>query len=237
MIADLDIYERLGDLTGPFAVSTKDQQRQRERERLRESMRCEVAPLRYEQYQAGTPCPGCGRPYVDAEPFEAKGTMYFSDAERARYDAERARFTARHGSCGSHRHSVSGSLTMHCGKCCPMPPLSPGQRAQLGVLLRPTPPHELMVWRLRLYCGHTVERTAHASHTTVHAAFSGAVRCGQCGCVPATVIDARAVGLAQTPPHSPAPTLAERKPTRRELEKRIQQLEAENARLRGGAGN
>lgn len=40
---------------------------------------------------------------------------------------------------------------------------------------------ELMVWRLRLYCGHTIERTAHRTHLTVHAAFSGSVRCTECG--------------------------------------------------------
>ncbi|MCW2659269.1 MAG: hypothetical protein JWP83_421 [Mycobacterium sp.] len=233
MPADLDTYECLGDLETSFRVTAKDERRQRDRQRLRDSMRCEVAQLSYEQYRAGAPCPGCRRPYVDAEPFENKGTMHFSDAERARYDDEETRFKAAHGSCGSHRHSVSGSLTMHCGKCCPMPPLSPAQIARLGPLLRPTPSHELMVWQLRLYCGHTVERTAHSSHKTIHAAFCGAVRCAQCGLDPATIIDARAIGPAGKPPHQ-APTPARRKPTRAELKTRIQQLEAENERLRSG---
>jgi hypothetical protein len=87
-----------------------------------------------------------------------------------------------------------------------------------------------MIWRLRLYCGHTVERTAHRSHLTVHAAFSGSVRCTKCGCDPATVIDARAIGLAAEPTHpEPAPTI--RKPTRAALQRRIEELEAEVARL------
>lgn len=236
MPADLDVYERLGDLDAPFIVTTKDERRQRDRQRLRDSMHCEVASLTYEQYRAGQPCPGCGRPYVDAEPFESKGTMNFSDAERARYDAEEDLFKKAHPSCGSHRHSVSGSLTTHCGKCCPPPPLSPAQLDQLSTLLRaPTPDHELMMWRLRLYCGHTVERRAHASHKTVHAAFTGSTECAECGCEPAIIIDARAIGLVASPPGMvTSPTAgAVRKPTRAALERRITELETEVARLQG----
>lgn len=234
MSADLDAYERFGNLDAPFAVSTKDERRQRDRQRLRDSMHCEVVPLTYEQYRAGQPCPGCGRPYVDAEPFEPKGTMFFSDAERARYDAEEARFKEVHPSCGSHRHGVSGSLTKHCGKCCPPPPLSTAQLDRLATLLRtPIPDHELMVWRLRLYCGHTVERRAHASHKTVHAAFTGSTKCAECGCDPAIIIDARALGRVAPPTGTETrpTTTALRKPTRAALEKRIAVLEAEVAQL------
>jgi hypothetical protein len=98
--------------------------------------------------------------------------------------------------------------------------------------MSPTPPHELMVWRLRLYCGHTVERSAHRSHLNVHTAFTGSARCTECGCDPATVIDARAIGLAAAPTH-PEPVPAVRKPTRAALERRIEELEAEVARLQG----
>jgi hypothetical protein len=170
---------------------------------------------------------------VDVEPFEPKGTMNFSDAERVRYDAEEARFKAAHGSCGSIRHSVAGSLTKHCGKCCPAPPMSPSQVERIATLMRPpTPPQELTIWRLRLYSGHTVERHAHYNHKTVQAAFCGAVRCAECGCDPATVIDARAIGRAAESAH-PQSVSAVRKPTRAALERRIDALEAEIARLRG----
>lgn len=234
MSADLDAYERRGDLDAPFAVTTKDERRQRDRQRLRDSRHCEVAPLTYEQYRGGQPCPECGRPYVDAEPFEPKGSMFLADSERARYDAEEARFKEAHPSCGSHSHGVSGSLTKHCGKCCPPPPLSPAQRDRLATLLRtPTPDHELMIWRLRLYCGHTVERRAHASHKSVHAAFTGSTECAECGCDPSTIIDARAIGLVVSlPGMGTRPTAAAvRKPTRAALEKRIAELEAEVATL------
>lgn len=92
MSPDLDTYERLGNLDAPFADTVKDERRQRHRQRLGDAMDCEVAPLTYEQYCTGQPCPGCGRPYVDAEPFEPIGTMFSSDSERARYIADEARF-------------------------------------------------------------------------------------------------------------------------------------------------
>jgi hypothetical protein len=229
---NLDAYERVGDLAKPFEVTAKDSRRQDDCQRLHDSMQCDVAPLTFEQYRAGATCPGCGLPYVDSEPFDFKGTINLSDDERARYDAEQSRFKSAHASCRSHSHSISGSLTKHCGKCCPPPPMSPSQLERIRTLLTPTAPHELMVWRLRLYCGHTVERTAHRSHLTVHAAFSGSVRCTECGCEPATVIDARAIGLAAEPTH-PEPAPAIRKPTRAVLERRIEELEAEVVRLRG----
>lgn len=231
MPVDLSSYEQLGDLDAPFELSTKDERRQRDRQHLRDSIRCEVAPLTFEQYRAGRPCPGCSRPYIDDEPFESKGTMYFTDDERARYDAEEAVFKAAHGACGSHRHSVSGSLTTHCGKCCPFPPLSPAQIGRLSTLMSTkTPQHELMIWKLRLYCGHTVERQAHYSHRTVQAAFTGSIKCAECGCDPATIIDARAKGLAERP-NQPAKVPVPRKPTRAALERRVIELEAQIARL------
>lgn len=235
MPVDLSSYEQLGDLDEPFELSAKDEHRQRDRQRLRDSTRCEITPLTFEQYRAGQPCPGCGRPYIDDEPFESKGTMYFTDAERARHDAEEARFKAAHRACGSHRHSVSGSLTTHCGKCCPFPPLSPAQLGRLSSLMsRKTAPHELMIWKLRLYCGHTVERQAHYSHRTVHAAFTGSIKCAGCGCDPATIVDARAIGLVEQPTQvatEPVPS----KPTRAALERRVRDLEAQIARLQQAA--
>lgn len=157
-----------------------------------------------------------------------------SDEERARYDAEVVAYNEVHGECHSARHSVSGSLTMHCMKCCPPPPLSPTQLEKISALLgRRTPPYELMVWRLRLYCGHVVEKQAHSSHKTVAAAFSGHVSCPECGLDPATIVDAVAVGLVEDPPGTavadhPSPPRS----TRAQLEKRIAELEDELRTLR-----
>jgi hypothetical protein len=71
-----------------------------------------------------------------------KGTINLSDAERLRYDADESWFNAVHASCRSHRHSVSGSLTKHCGKCFAMRPMSPSQLERIRAAT--TPPNELM---------------------------------------------------------------------------------------------
>ena len=151
-----------------------------------------------------------------------------------RYDAEEKVYKSVHGSCWSHRHSVSGSLTTHCGKCCPAPPLSPSQITRLGQLLgTPTPPHDLMRWRLRLFCGHVTERRSHVTNRTVQAAFSGAVICPDCGLDPATIIDAVAVapvGESVTSRDVRRPSSA--KASRAHLEARVRELEAEVERLR-----
>ena len=237
-MTDLSEYERLGDLDSPFAVTVRHERAQRERKRLRESMRCDTAPLTYEAYRAGSPCPGCGRPYSDAEPWEFRGTINMNPEERARYASEAERFAVLHSSCGSYRHSVSGSLTMHCGKCCPAPPPSPSQIERLRQILgKPTAPHELMRWRLRLFCGHVVETTAHFTHKSVNAAFSGSVACLACGLDPAVIIDGTAVGLAGEPPAlRMARPSRKPKPTRTELETKIQKLEAELEHLRSERG-
>lgn len=98
--------------------------------------------------------------------------MYFTDEERARYEEA-------HGNCHASRHSVSGSLTMHCSRCRPMPPLSPAKVEEIVRILgrhRPIPPHGLMRWRVRLYCGHVVEKRSHFKNTTLHSAFTGSFK-------------------------------------------------------------
>lgn len=233
-------YEKRGDLAAPFQLSKQAEKKQREAERIREAVRCDLPPLAWEQYIAGEPCPGCGRPYRDAEPWEVRGTMNLTDEERTRYDAEQARFKQAHSECHSHRHSVEGSLTLHCGKCCPAPPLSPEQRETIGkVFSTRTPPQQLMKWRLRLFCGHVAEETAHYTHKTLHGAFTGSTACPECGLDPATVVDGEAVGLVEEPAAarvaggSASAATRAGKPTKAELGAKVQELEAEVARLGG----
>jgi hypothetical protein len=57
----------------------------------------------------------------------------------------------------------------------------------------PIPATDLTSWRLRLYCGHVVERPAHRTSLTVHAAFMGETKCPTCGLDPATIVAARAL--------------------------------------------
>lgn len=135
--------------------------------------------LTWEEFRGGKPCRGCGEPLIDTVPWtgSGKGTMHYTDEERAQADAEDARYKARHPDCHSHRHLVHGSLTAHCGRCCPPPPLSPEQIRQIrAILLR-----------------------------------------------------------ARSTPPTPAPPPAPKPPTRKQLERRIEALEAEVARLQGGA--
>ncbi|MGO1510427.1 MAG: hypothetical protein ACTHW4_07630 [Actinomycetales bacterium] len=237
-MVDITEYERRGDLEAPFEVTKKQERAQNESERLRDALHCETPKLTWERYAAGDPCPGCGLPYRDEEPWEFKGTMYFTDEERTRYEAEEARFMEAHAECHSSRHSVSGSLTMHCMKCCPPPPLSPRQIEELSrIFSRPTPPHELMRWKLRLYCGHVVTKTSHYTHKTLHAAFTGSTSCHECGLDPATIVDGEAIGLAgERPiaPPQPAQPSVTRRPTKAQLEARVRALEQEVERLRKG---
>ena len=95
-----------------------------------------------------------------------------------------------------------------------------------------------MRWRLRLYCGHVVERTAHQSHRTIHSAFTGSTACPECGLEPATVVAGEALGLAGEPPRmqrttAPAPSKSD-KPTKAELQAEVVALRAEVKRLRKG---
>ena len=234
-------YERRGDLRAPFELTKAAERAQKQSEQIRDSVRCDVPRLTWEQYAAGEPCPGCGRPYRDDEHWEFKGTMHFTDEERARYDDEDARYRQLHRECGGGRHSVSGSLTTHCTKCCPLPPMSPSQREEVDRILgKRTPPQELMRWRLRLYCGHVVERTAHYTHKTIHNAFIGSTSCPECGLGPATIVAGEAIGLAAEPNSAPGQTTPSAtpkrsgKPTKAELEAKVRELEAEVERLQQG---
>lgn len=94
--------------------------------------------------------------------------------------------------------------------------------------------------RLRLNCGHVVERTSHSTHKTLHNAFTGSVSCPECGPDPVTVVDGKAIGLVAESPavreaggSAPAPAKT-RKPTKADLAIKVAELEAEVARLQGG---
>lgn len=237
-MVDITEYEKRGDLAAPFELTKQAEKAQREAEHIREAVRCDLPPLAWEQYIAGEPCPGCGRPYRDEVPWVPKGTMNSTDEDRARYEAEEARYRLNHPECCSHRHSVEGSLTKHCGRCCPPPPLSPEQRETISKAFSTrTPPQQLMKWRLRLFCGHVVERTAHYKHKTLHNAFMSGDSCPECGLDPAVIVDGEAVGLLEQPAgaqrHEPSTGEATRarKPTKADLEARVRELEGEVARL------
>jgi hypothetical protein len=44
----------------------------------------------------------------------------------------------------------------------------------------PTPPHEIMRWRVRLFCGHIVETIRHVSFEAPNMAGSSYGKCAEC---------------------------------------------------------
>lgn len=116
--------------------------------------------LSREQAAAGEPCRGCGLPV-----FDGLGSfpplMHLSPDERTEYDAAEVKYKAMHPDCRSHRWSMQGSRTTHCGFCCPPIPFS---RSQLEAVAKIFEGHvrreeELDIWALDLTCGHRAERS------------------------------------------------------------------------------
>lgn len=100
-----------------------------------------------------------------------------------------------------------------------------------------TPEHEIMRWRVRLYCGHITETRRHCevATPTTHSPYS--MRCPECEKDPSMIVAYEPIGLAAEPPPSPLkaaplPPPPARKPTRAQLERRIAALEEENRHLR-----
>lgn len=98
-------------------------------------------------------CEGCGRELMSAEPWEFKGTMYFTPEERERWDEEEIRFKEDHPDCRAGAWTIKGSLTKHCFKCCPPAPFGaplrrrppfPNVLLELESRLGPNPPDALV---------------------------------------------------------------------------------------------
>ncbi|MFE4609149.1 hypothetical protein ACFRK5_12425 [Streptomyces niveus] len=97
--------------------------------------------------------------------------------------------------------------------------------------------HEIMRWRVRLYCGHIIETKAHYTYSDPVAAGAYSKRCPECGRDGLTIVAFEPLGLCAEPP-APAvspPSVLPKKPTRGELERRVKALEEENVRLRSQA--
>jgi len=98
----------------------------------------------------------------------------------------------------------------------------------------PTPPSQMMRWRVRLYCGHIVETRRHCSmeQPTMHG--SSSMVCTECGKKPAHIVAYEPLGFLDQRPVPPAPAAPPRRPTRAQLERRIAELEAQLAATRSG---
>lgn len=137
--------------------------------------------LTYEEYQAGEPCRGCGEPLLDRA---GPGRTNMVDAESiALKEQDEERYRQRHGACRSHRWTVEGSMTLHCGHCCPPPPMSPGQIERVRQIFAPSGGRkpdlrELDDWDQTLTCGHVVKVRVHRSN---HRPSLAVADCGECG--------------------------------------------------------
>lgn len=95
----------------------------------------------------------------------------------------------------------------------------------------PTPDHQLMRWRVRLYCGHITETRRHCESAEPRAHGSSSMRCPECQRDPCYIVAYEPLGLvAETPGRTVPPTPP--RPTRAQLERRVRELEAELAGLR-----
>ncbi|MFJ8669737.1 hypothetical protein [Streptomyces sp. NPDC093600] len=94
--------------------------------------------------------------------------------------------------------------------------------------------HEIMRWRVRLYCGHIIETEAHYTYTDPIDAGGSRKKCPECGGAWQTIVAFEPIGLRGEPPEPtvPTPPPPPKKPTRAELERRVETLEKENERLR-----
>lgn len=192
----LDQYQAVGDPDEVATASKKDQRRQAEAERISNAAR----RMHFHELTEG----------------ESAGSFMshtHDDDEVGHQHDGRQAFPAR--ADGGYWEETGPSL----GTQPPAPVAANVARAAGQIASWPrTPDHMLMRWRLRLFCGHMVERTAHRDHTTVERAFTLS-RCGECGLDPASIVAARPLGLVSEPPPPPKPTVQRREKAELHLER------------------
>jgi hypothetical protein len=137
-----------------------------------------VPELSWAELEADEPCRGCGQPLRDGLG-DWPSLLNLTPDQRTEYDQVEERFQDQHRDCRSHRWGLSGNRTLHCGYCCPPPPLSPRQVERLSQIFssRPVRPEDQDAWDLKLTCGHTVCRTQHRAHDRYSARV---VECPMC---------------------------------------------------------
>jgi hypothetical protein len=178
--------------------------------------------LTYEELVAREPCRGCGEAILDGlEP--SPGTMHLTPEQKVESDAREAAYQERHGECRAHRWSMGGSRQLHCGFCCPPPPLSPRQIEDLTRLMagwKKPDPKEMDTWELTLRCDHAVHKVMHHSNQHVYASV---VECPECG-EPRGILTAE---RRQTPERTARADAAERKRELRKAQRKLAKLRRE----------
>ena len=92
--------------------------------------------LTWEELVGGVPCQGCGQPILGSETSQHDREPWVEYRERMKPIEEE--FRLRHPQHGSSRTVGGGPI--HCSRCCPPPPLSPEQIAQISRFVNPPPP-------------------------------------------------------------------------------------------------
>lgn len=136
--------------------------------------------LTLEEARAGVACRGCGLPINDRLGITVPPIKMTAE-QRADYDAAEVEYLARHADCHAHRWGIRGSRVMHCGYCCPPPPVEPAALEKVWAILcgsKPQP-EELDTWRLTFTCWHVVEKTQHRTHQRWSGSTATCEDCGQ----------------------------------------------------------
>lgn len=146
------------------AAQAAEEEDRRLEERQQQWQR-EGAYLSRAELKAGEPCRGCGQPLLDGLG-DWPALNQLTPAERAEYDRVQTLFAQRHADCRSHRSSTGGHRTLHCGYCCPPPPLSDEQIEKIALIFSSARvrTENLDSWDLTLTCGHAVRRAQHRDH-------------------------------------------------------------------------
>ncbi|MFJ2844892.1 hypothetical protein ACIPD2_25100 [Streptomyces griseofuscus] len=162
-----------------LAAEEEDRRDNERRERwAQEGMR-----LTWEEFEAGEPCRGCGKPMYDRLG-DWPPLLKLTEEERREYKAAETLFKEQHPNCGSTRWGISGSRVSHCSRCCPPPPLSPRMIRKLSDFFAALPSEEerkkdLDTWELTLTCDHVAKHTQHRSNSYVSARVVDCTECGE----------------------------------------------------------
>jgi hypothetical protein len=90
--------------------------------------------LTYEDVVAGEPCRGCGRPLHGGPELDV-AVMHRTPEQQTAIETEESAFRSLHPDCKAMRWSIHGGGVLHCGRCCPPPPLDPATIERVAPLL------------------------------------------------------------------------------------------------------
>lgn len=212
--AGVEGYEQLGDPDEPYELTKKDHRRQRNMVAIRESVK-----RSFDGHWHTTETEDGGRGEF----------CHAHDEDTPNHTHPPERQYPNRADGGWHRPETGPARDRPHG---PSPEAIASVRSILEASARRNREHpeDLMQWRVRLYCGHVVERTAHHTSTRLHQAFTGlATTCPECS-QEGVIVAAKATGRLDPLPGNPKPKPPQ--PGQPTLGQRVADLQAEIASLR-----